>query len=123
MREVAVHLEHELGAVADKVLLWRDAFTPPPGAENPNLGRAPYLGPHFEFQEKSAGLAPWLSSVFNFGRGAQLSMGTAALGLSGVKFGVPRIVHGICRQLFCEDADIYLDGLKRWQASGLVTEG
>jgi FAD-dependent urate hydroxylase len=113
----------ELAAHAERILLWRDAFMPPAGEENPNLGRAPYLGPHFEFQEKAPGVAPWLSSVFNFGRGAQLSMGTSALGLSGVKFGVPRLVHGICRQLFCEDAGLYFEGLKRWQASGAVTEG
>lgn len=113
----------ELAAHADRILLWRDAFTPPAGQENANLGRAPYLGPHFEFQEKLPGTAPWLRSVFNFARGAQLSMGTAAIGLSGVKFGVPRVVHGICQQLFCEDADAYFAGLKRWQASGAVTEG
>ena len=113
----------ELAAHADHIALWRDVYTPPPGEENPNLGRAPYLGPCFEFQEKTPGCAPWLTSVFNFSRGAQLSMGTAAIGLSGIKFGVPRLVHGICRQLFCDDADVYLDGLKLWQTTNPVTEG
>jgi cation diffusion facilitator CzcD-associated flavoprotein CzcO len=113
----------ELAAHADSILLWRDVYTPPSDGANPNLARAPYLGPCFEFQEKSPGLSPWLASVFNFSRGAQLSMGTAALGLSGVKLGVPRLIHGICRQLFCEDADTFLEGLRLWQASGAVTEG
>jgi cation diffusion facilitator CzcD-associated flavoprotein CzcO len=108
-RELAPHAPH--------IALWRDVYTPPPEEANENLACAPFLGPHFEFQEKLPGGAPWLAGVFNFARGAQLSMGAAAIGLSGIKLGVPRLVHGISRQLFCEDQALYLDGFKLWQAS------
>jgi len=117
-----VTLREEMRPHADIIALWRDVYTPPPGEENQNLARAPYLGTHFEFQERQPGTAPWLNSVFNFSRGAQLSMGTMAIGLSGIKFGVPRLVHGVCRQLFVEDADLYQDGMKIWQSSDAVTE-
>ena len=117
-----VTLREEMRPHADLIALWRDAYTPPEHEQNPNLARAPYLGSHFEFQEKRPGEAPWLRSVFNFSRGAQLSMGTMAIGLSGIKFGVPRLVHGVCRQLFVEDADLFQDGMKVWQASDAVTE-
>ena len=105
----------------DRIALWRDVHTPPPGLENEDMSRSPFLGAHFEFQEKHRGAAPWLRSVFNFSRGAQLSMGSMPIGLSGVGFGVPRLVHGVCQQLFTEDADIYEAGMKAWQASGVVT--
>jgi len=117
-----VRLRHEMIPHADAIALWGDVYSPTPGEENANLARAPYLGTHFEFQEKRPGTAPWLRSVFNFSRGAQLSMGTMAIGLSGIKFGAPRLVHGICRQLFCEDAALFQDGMKIWQASDAVTE-
>ena len=85
------------------------------------MSRSPFLGSHFEFQEKRPGSALWLRSVFNFSRGAQLSMGSMPIGLSGVGFGVARLVQSVCRQLFTEDADLYEEGMKTWQASGVVT--
>ena len=44
--------------------------------------------------EKTPGTAPWLAAVFNFSRGAQMSMGPMPIGLSGIKYGVPRLVQG-----------------------------
>jgi cation diffusion facilitator CzcD-associated flavoprotein CzcO len=112
----------ELAVYAPLIALWRDVYTPRAGEENDNLGQAPYLGPHFEFQEKVPGTASWLNSVFNFSRGAQLSMGTMAIGLSGIKFGAPRLAHGVTKQLFCEDVGLYFDGMNLWQESGVSTE-
>lgn len=105
----------ELSTHLDKIALWRDVYTPPEGLENADLSRSPYLGDHFEYQEKNPGQAPWLGSVFNFSRGAQLSMGMMPIGLSGIGFGVPRLVHGVCRALFRDNADLYEAGMKAWQ--------
>ena len=66
------------------IALWRDVYTPPARLENADMSRSPFLGSHFEFQEKRPGSALWLRSVFNFSRGAQLSMGSMPIGLSGV---------------------------------------
>ncbi len=111
----------ELRPHLSEIALWQDVYTPPPGLENVGMSRSPFLGSHFEFQEKQPGRAPWLRSVFNFSRGAQVSMGSMPIGLSGVGFGVPRLVEGVCRQLFTEDADLYEVGMKAWQSSGVVT--
>ena len=111
----------ELAAHAGSIALWRDVYTPPPDLRHEDLSRAPFLGAHFEFQEITPGRAPWLRQVFNFSRGAQLSMGTMAIGLSGIRFGVPRLVHGVSRHLFRSDADLYEAGMKAWQMSGTVT--
>jgi cation diffusion facilitator CzcD-associated flavoprotein CzcO len=112
--EFAEHLE--------KIALWRDVFTPPPGDEDASLAGAPYLGPNFEMLEKSPGAAPWLADVFNFSRGAQMSMGAMPIGLSGIKFGVPRLVHGVTKRLFTVDAELYFEGIKQWQTTDKVAE-
>ncbi len=117
-----VAVRREFQPHLDLIALWSDVYTPPPGEQNDNLARATYLGASFEMQEKVKGTAPWLNSIFNFSRGAQLSMGTMAIGLSGIKFGAPRLVHGVCQQLFCEDVALYEAGMKKWQTSGATTD-
>lgn len=109
----------ELSEHLGRIALWEHRFTPPAGEEDAVLARAPWLGPNFEFVEREAGTAPWLSQVYDFARGAQLSMGTMSIGLSGIKFGVHRLVDGVRRQLFLQDSAIYLDGLALWQKSDL----
>jgi hypothetical protein len=72
--------------------------------------------------EKTPGAAPWLAAVFNFSRGAQMSMGPMPIGLSGIKYGVPRLVQGITRRLFVSDTERYFDGMRAWQDSDDVAE-
>jgi cation diffusion facilitator CzcD-associated flavoprotein CzcO len=104
------------------IAVWRDVFVPPAGEEDERLAVATYLGPNFELMEKTPGAAPWLNSVFNFSRGAEMSMGAMPIGLSGIKFGVPRLVQGISRRLFVSDAGKYFDGMKAWQDSDDMAE-
>lgn len=104
------------------IATWRDKFTPPPGEEDDSLASAAYLGPNFEMIEKVPGTAPWLAAVFNFSRGAQMSMGPMPIGLSGIKYGVPRLVQGVTRRLFVTDTERYFAGMKAWQESDDVAE-
>ena len=106
----------------DRIALWQDVFTPPPGENDPDLLRSCHLGANFELQEKRPGCAPWLGSVFNFSRGANASMGSMPIGLSGIKFGVPRLVHGITKRLFVSNAATYFEGMKLWQEGDNVYE-
>jgi cation diffusion facilitator CzcD-associated flavoprotein CzcO len=112
----------ELAQHLPLIATWRDKFTPPPGEEDESLSAAAYLGANFEMTEKTPGAAPWLSQVFNFSRGAQMSMGPMPIGLSGIKYGAPRLVAGITRQLFVSDAARYFEGMKAWQESDDVAE-
>jgi cation diffusion facilitator CzcD-associated flavoprotein CzcO len=109
----------ELADHISRIALWEHRFQPPAGEEDPVLARAPYLGAHFEFNEREPGSAPWLSRVYDFARGAQLSMGTMPIGLSGIKFGIERLVHGVRSRLFKDDKAAYLAGLALWQQSDL----
>ena len=104
------------------IATWRDRFTPPPGEEDESLSAATYLGANFEMTEKTPGAAPWLAAVFNFSRGAQMSMGPMPIGLSGIKYGVPRLVQGVTRRLFVTDTERYFAGMKAWQEGDGVAE-
>jgi len=109
--EIAEHLS--------LIRTWRDVFEPPTEDRNHASLNAHFLGTNFELLEKQVGTAPWLCRVFNFSRGAQTSMGVMPIGLSGIKFGLPRLMQGVARRLFMDDTEIYFEGVKAWQASDL----
>jgi cation diffusion facilitator CzcD-associated flavoprotein CzcO len=94
----------ELVPIVNQIALWRDRFEPPPGEENDVLARHPYLGPTFEFMERTPGTAPYLRRLHNFTLGALPSLGITGAAITGIKYGVPRLVNGLVRDLFREDA-------------------
>ena len=57
------------------------------------------------------GTAPHLARVHNFNTGAIASLGPVCNGITGLKHGVPRLVAGVARALFVEDADRHLADL------------
>ncbi len=71
------------------------------------LGRHPYLGKAFEFTERVPGSAPYLARLHNFTFGAMPSLGVTGATVTGLKYGVPRLVGGLVRDLFLEDADTH----------------
>jgi cation diffusion facilitator CzcD-associated flavoprotein CzcO len=101
----------ELAGLAADVALWGDRFTPPLGEEDPTLARFPYLGPAFELTERLPGAAPHLGRIHVFNNGAIASLGPVCNGVTGLKYGAPKIVAGIARSFFIEDADRHLSDL------------
>jgi cation diffusion facilitator CzcD-associated flavoprotein CzcO len=104
----------ELAAFVDEIALWGDRFTPPQGEGDPELACYPYLGPAFELTEKRPGAAPHLGRIHVFNNGAVPSLGPVCNGVTGLKYGAPKIVAGIVKSLFLEDADLHLEGLMRY---------
>ena len=100
-------LRPELAPFADRIALWSDRFTPPPGEEDAALAAYPYLGSNFEFTEKEPGTAPWLAHIHVFNNGAVPSLGPICNGITGLKYGVPRMVAALTRGLFLADADAH----------------
>jgi cation diffusion facilitator CzcD-associated flavoprotein CzcO len=97
----------ELAPIVCHIALWRDRFTPPPGEESNLLSRHPYLGPAFEFTEREPGSAPYLSRLHSYTFGAMPSVGLTGGAITGIKYGVRRLVSGLVRDLFREDAEAY----------------
>lgn len=115
-------LRPELAAIAPHILLWSNVYTPPAGQEFPNLAACPYLTPGFAFREKVPGEAPFLRHIHFMGYGATPSMGLSGASISGMKYGVPRLVDGICRSLWLDDAEMHMNALLAFDMEELVSE-
>jgi xanthine/CO dehydrogenase XdhC/CoxF family maturation factor/cation diffusion facilitator CzcD-associated flavoprotein CzcO len=93
----------ELSQLAPVIARWSDRYQPPPEDENADLLRHPYLGPHFEFSERTPGSAPYLKYLYNYTFGCLLSLGFGGASISGLKYSIPRLVSGVTGSLFVED--------------------
>ncbi len=109
-------LKDHLGEIA----LWRDMYTPPADLPGNGLELSPWLNPDFTFCPKPGGPRTWHDQVFNFSRGAQLSMGVQTIGLSGIRFGMARLAASVEKYFFKEDSAVYLKGLQSWQTRDLA---
>jgi cation diffusion facilitator CzcD-associated flavoprotein CzcO len=115
-------LRPELAPFAEQILLWRDVYTPPAGLEFPALGACPYLRDDFSMREKAPGAAPFLAHVHMINYGSTASMGLSGATISGMKYGTARLVDGICRRLWLEDAGQHLESLLRYDEHELTSE-
>ncbi|MGJ4946787.1 NAD(P)-binding domain-containing protein [Bradyrhizobium sp. HKCCYLS20291] len=111
----------ELGPIVDHIALWRDRFEPPAGERSELLGRHPYLGPAFEFTERTPGAAPFVRRLHQFTFGAMPSQGLTGAAIPGLKRGLRRLVQGLARDLFCEDAAHYYEDLRAYAQPELET--
>jgi hypothetical protein len=118
--EMDFYKRRELAAFAGEIAQWRDRFPIPPGEEQSAAAIYPYLGSTFEFIEKQPGMAPYLGRIRNFTYGAMVSMGLSGSAISGLKYAVPRLVHGITRSLFVEDAATQYESFSTYSVPELV---
>jgi cation diffusion facilitator CzcD-associated flavoprotein CzcO len=108
---VSTQARPELAAFADNISYWRDRFAVPPGQENAELSASPYLGPGFEFQEKSEGQTPALRQIHSFNYPATLSHGKVSGDIPAVSDGAQRLAKAIAGSLFVEDRAIHYANL------------
>ncbi len=85
------------------------------------LARHPYLGAAFEFMERHPGSAPFLGRLHNFTFGAMPSLGITGAAITGMKYGVRRLVNGLARDLFREDSAAYYQDLLTYAVPELET--
>ena len=104
----------ELTSFADAIALWRDRFTPPAGQETSPVAQYPYLAGDLAFQEKVPGSAPWLANIHNFTYVATASVGFSGASLTGMKYGIERLLGGLTRFFWLADADRYLSEIRAY---------
>jgi cation diffusion facilitator CzcD-associated flavoprotein CzcO len=104
-------LRPELRRVAEHVARWSDRYQAPDAASFPDLCRHPYLGPHFEFEERVPGAAPYLRHLYNYTFGGLLSLGFGGASISGMKYSIARLVGGITRSFFLEAREAHYQSL------------
>ncbi|WP_227304725.1 NAD(P)-binding domain-containing protein [Acidisoma cellulosilyticum] len=112
----------ELAHFAPMIATWADHFAPPEGEEDPVLASYPYLTRSFAFTERTPGQVPALAHLYNFTFGAMPSMGLSGASISGLKFGVRRLVNAICRDFFLEDAEASYLSLLDYQEPELTPD-
>jgi FAD-dependent urate hydroxylase len=104
-------LRPELKALAPAVAFWGDRFTPPEGEESEEIAAHPYLGPGFELTPKDSARDGWLSRIHLFTCAALPSLGPISNGVTGMKYGLPRIADAVARSLFQDKAEDFLRDL------------
>jgi hypothetical protein len=77
-----------------------------------DLLRHPYLGPGFEFTEKTPGEAPYLKHLYCYSFGAWLSLGFGGASISGMKYSIPKLAYAITRDIYSEYAHEFLQSLR-----------
>jgi cation diffusion facilitator CzcD-associated flavoprotein CzcO len=104
----------ELAGFAANIATWADRYTPPEAEQDERLGRFPYLGPDFAFQEKICGETPWIADVHLFAIASTLSHGPSGSSINAMTTAVPRLVHGLTRGLFTADLDRHWTSLQEY---------
>lgn len=103
-------LRKELATFSDRIALWSDRYTPPEELVSPDLARHPYLGEGFEFLPRDPA-DHWISRIHNYTYGCIVSLGFGGASITGMKYSVPRVVSGITRSFYLEDAQYHFQSL------------
>jgi cation diffusion facilitator CzcD-associated flavoprotein CzcO len=114
-----LNLRPELAAAAPLAMLWRDR----PACADPGHAMAdyPWLGPGFELVERRPGAAPWLSRLRLFNWAATASLGICAASITGMKFGLDRLIPATVRALYAETAADHIARMP-WPGGGAGPE-
>jgi cation diffusion facilitator CzcD-associated flavoprotein CzcO len=98
-------LRPELKLVEHHIARWGDRYHAPEHLANPILDAHPYLSPGFSFLSRDEQGERYLHGLFSFNYSALISCGISASSLSGMRFGVPKLVAAVADQLFLDDRD------------------
>ena len=108
--ETDLSARSELAPIVHQIALWRDRFTPPPGEESDLLADTLTSGRHLSSSNGSR--EPLLSSAgCTISPSARYQLGLTGAAITGIKYGVRRLVNGLVRDLFREDAASYYQDL------------
>ena len=117
-----VDLAHrpELASLAPEIATWADRYQPPAGEAHAALGRFPYLAPDGSFLPKRPGTAAHLGHIHDFTFATMPSLGLTGGSISGLKYGVQRLVDGIAASLFVEDGATHCASLLGYEEPELT---
>lgn len=92
----------EFAALRPHIQLWGDHFMPGGHTEFAQADH-PFVGPSFEFLERTPGAAPWVSRIHCFTFPAYLSHGPISGDIPAISVGAERVATGVASTLFAED--------------------
>lgn len=92
----------------DFILTWGEKYPLAGGV----AATYPYLSADYAFQENRPGTCPPLKHLYDFSFGATASMGLSGASISSMKYAIPRLIDGITRSFYLEDAEHHLNRVK-----------
>ena len=101
----------ELRDFAHNIATWGDRYEPPADERDDRVARFPYLADDFGFMEKTPGETPWIGRIHLFSIASTVSFGPSGSSINAMTTAVPRLVSGITRSLFREDAPAHYAAL------------
>lgn len=115
-------LRPELRLIEKYIARWGDRYKAPKDVANPMIDAHPYLTPGFELQSKEESEKKLLEGIFTYNYSALISCGIVASALSGMKFGIPRLVAAVSEQLFLDDRKEVLEQYYSYNEAEFVSD-
>ena len=104
----------ELAPLADNMATWIDRFTPPTDQPDPWLASYPYLNRDLSFVERVPGRTPVLRNLFCFNYGATVTNAHSGASLSGMRYGIEPLIHGLTYALWVDDEPEHFERIRSW---------
>ncbi|MET1030057.1 FAD/NAD(P)-binding protein [Domibacillus tundrae] len=98
-------LRPELKLVEQHIARWSDRYKAPAEEASPLLDAHPYLTPGFAYTGRSGEGEKKVRGLFAFNYSALINSGISASALSGMRYGVPKLVSEIADQLFLDNRE------------------
>ncbi|MFT8322600.1 MAG: NAD(P)/FAD-dependent oxidoreductase [Bacillus sp. (in: firmicutes)] len=115
-------LRPELKLVENHISRWSDRYQAPEEIASPILDAHPYLSTGFAFVSREEEGKKLLHGLFAFNYSALISCGLAASALSGMRYGIPRIVSAVADELFLDDRDKNLKDFLEYDVPEFIGE-
>ncbi|MDR4947621.1 NAD(P)-binding domain-containing protein [Neobacillus cucumis] len=115
-------LRPELKVVEKHIIRWGDLYTAPKQIANPMIDAHPYLSPGFAFQSQDDEGKKNLYGLFAFNYSALISCGILASALSGMKFGIPKLVSEVSNQLFLDNRKEILEDYFNYNVQEFIAD-
>ncbi|RJS62711.1 NAD(P)-binding domain-containing protein [Priestia filamentosa] len=115
-------LRPELKLFERHIARWNDYYNAPDEIANHMLDAHPYLGPGFTFTCRDKKESKHLHGLFAFNYSALVSCGITASALSGMRYGIPRLVSAVADQLFSDNREEILKNFYSYNEAEFVGE-
>jgi thioredoxin reductase len=115
-------LRPELKLFESDIARWGDRYQAPAEIANQMLDAHPYLSPGFAFTSRDEKGKKRLHGLFAFNYSALISCGISASALSGMRYGIPKLVSAVADQLFLDDREDILGNFFAYSETEFVGE-
>lgn len=113
-------LRPELKLIEPHILRWRDVYLAPDELVNPVLDAHPYLSPGYSFMSREEAGKKHVHGIYAYNYSALISNGITASALSGMRFGIPRMVSAIADELFQDNREHILKNYFKYQEKEFI---